>query len=602
MQQPVDLQSAVETATELDAIILQMAITLGVAILCTWLFARYRKPVYGAWATTWALYVMRLVAILAFLLTGAAHPVLLYWHQVITGWTGIGVLATALVFSRRLRWRKALMLTLLFPPVWSYIAIYRLDRFLLAALPAVIFLSAATLWTGMVFWQYARRTHSPGAKVLAVAFIAWGIHHLDYPFLRAYGAWAPWGYYLDIIFTLSVATGILLLVADELRSGVVALSTLTAEQESAPSAQRHALLDGLLSRAVAIPAVSGAAVYLRDKRGLFCEGGAGICDDWSGSRPASADAQLLGRAMDGEPRAVLANRWEPPASSRSGQDDIRFAAVIPVHGVAPSGAAALVVVSEDHDPFAALDESFLTALGRQVGSTLALAELNQTLSDRGAELSQLSARVVAQQEEERRKLSRELHDETAQLLLAVKMELGKVRSSLPALQAAGVDDALTLTDASIRSIRSVIEGLRPTLLDDLGLVPALRSLAGSFGERSGCDVHIAFKEEAVPALSAQAELALYRVLQEALSNVARHSGARNVWITLGSLDDAIVLAIEDDGRGLVRSDPPAYPALGIIGMRERLSALGGTLLLSQREQSGARLDASIPRSRENRPS
>lgn len=597
MQQPVNLQSAVETATELDAIILQMAITLGVAILCTWLFARYRKPVYGAWATTWALYVMRLVAILAFLLTGAAHPVLLYWHQVITGWTGIGVLATALVFSRRLRWRKALMLTLLFPPVWSYIAIYRLDRFLLAALPAVIFLSAATLWTGMVFWQYARRTHSPGAKVLAVAFIAWGIHHLDYPFLRAYGAWAPWGYYLDIIFTLSVATGILLLVADELRSGVVALSTLTAEQATGSPAERTALLDGLLSRAVAIPAVSGAAIYGRDGNGLICERGAGICRQWTGTRPDESDAQFLERAMDGQPRAVLASSWTPPAERHGQPEDLRFAAVIPVHGLTPMGAAALVVVSEGHDPFAALDEDFLTALGRQVGSTLALSELNQKLVDRGAELSQLSARIVVQQEEERHKLSRELHDETAQLLSAVKIELGNLRESLPGSQGERVDDALALTDAGIRSIRAVIEGLRPTLLDDLGLIPALRSLAATFGARSGREVAVDFPADGVPQLSPDAELAVYRVLQEALSNVARHSGAERVWVALSNRNSDMLLTVADDGRGPGLAGVPAYPALGIVGMRERVAALGGTLELRQRAEGGSILETSIPLAR-----
>ncbi len=597
MQQPVNLQSAVETATELDAIILQMAITLGVAILCTWLFARYRKPVYGAWATTWALYVMRLVAILAFLLTGATHPVLLYWHQVITGWTGIGVLATALVFSRRLRWRKALMLTLLFPPVWSYIAIYRLDRFLLAALPAVIFLSAATLWTGMVFWQYARRTHSPGAKVLAVAFIAWGIHHLDYPFLRAYGAWAPWGYYLDIIFTLTVATGILLLVADELRSGVVALSTLTAEQATGPSAERNVLLDGLLSRAVAIPAVSGAAVYGRDDDGLICERGAGICRQWTGTRPDESDAQFLERAMDGQPRAVLASSWTPPAEPHGQPEDLRFAAVIPVHGLTPMGAAALVVVSEGHDPFAALDEDFLTALGRQVGSTLALSELNQKLVDRGAELSQLSARIVVQQEEERHKLSRELHDETAQLLSAVKIELGNLRESLPGSQAERVDDALALTDAGIRSIRAVIEGLRPTLLDDLGLIPALRSLAATFSARSGREVAVDFPPDGVPQLSPDAELAVYRVLQEALSNVARHSGAERVGVALSNRNGDMFLTVADDGRGPGLAGVPAYPALGIVGMRERVAALGGTLELRQRGEGGSILETSIPLAR-----
>lgn len=587
--------TAVSAASELDAIILQMAITFGVAMLCIWLFARYRKPVYGMWAATWALYVMRLVAIFAFLMTDARVAGLLYWHQVVTGWTGIGVLATALVFSRRLKWRRSWLLTLLFPPVWSYVAIYRLDNFHLAALPAVLFLSGATLWTGWVFWHYARRTKSAGARVLAIAFIAWGIHHLDYPFLRAYGAWTPWGYYLDIFFTLTVATGILLLVADELRSGVVALATLTAERAASPRAERETLLDGLLSRAVAIPAVAGAAVYAYDETGVICERGAGICRDWSGSRPGPSDAALLERAISGNRRAVLASGWTPPAGLNQSDYEVRFAAVLPVEDSARSGTGALVIVSEDHDPFAALDEEFLTALGRQVGSTLALSDLNRELVERGDELERLSARIIDQQEEERRRLARELHDEAAQLLSAVKIELTSVRGSLPASQADRIDDALTLTDAAIRSIRAVIEGLRPSLLDDLGLIPALRSLVTSFGERSGCEVHMTLPADAtVPALSSEAELAFFRVVQEGLSNVARHAAAGNILVAIESSGDTVTLSVEDDGRGLSWPSPSAYPALGIIGMRERLSALGGKLELTQRESGGARLAATIP--------
>ncbi|MBA3341698.1 MAG: hypothetical protein H0T48_07670 [Gemmatimonadaceae bacterium] len=582
-------------ASELDAIILQMVVTLGVAVLCTWLFARYRKPVFGAWAATWTLYVFRLLAIYAFLLSGARASALLYWHQVVTGWTGIAVLATALVFSRRLRWRNAYALALLFPLVWSYIAIYHLDHFLLAALPAVLFLSGATLWTGLVFWSYARRTPSAGARVLAAAFVMWGIHHLDYPFLRAYGAWAPWGYYLDIVFTMSVAAGILLLVADELRGGVVALATLTADHATAPFAPRTALLDSLLARAVAIPAVRGAAVYGRDESGPVCERGAGICRDWSGSRPAPADAALLERATAGKGRAVLASGWQAPDGSGARDHDVRFAAVLPVQHADASGAGALVVVAEDHDPFAALDEEFLTALGRQVGSSLALSELNRALGERGEQLERLSARMVVQQEEERRRLSRELHDETAQLLSAVKMELAGVRASLPPAQAERVDDAVTLTDAAIRSIRSAIEGLRPPLLDDLGLVPALRSLVSAFRERAGCEVRLSLSCPAdVPAPSREAELALFRVLQEALSNIARHACAATVWVTLDVAGDTFALTVEDDGRGITPSAASRNPGVGVIGMRERVAALGGSFELALREGSGTRLVARIP--------
>ena len=90
----------------------------------------------------------------------------------------------------------------------------------------MLFLSLATLWTGWAFLQYRRSVASGGASLLAASFILWGLHHLDYPFLRARGAWNPWGYYIDILLTLAVGTGILLLVLDDLRRGLGALSDL----------------------------------------------------------------------------------------------------------------------------------------------------------------------------------------------------------------------------------------------------------------------------------------------------------------------------------------------------------------------------------------
>jgi signal transduction histidine kinase len=261
---------------------------------------------------------------------------------------------------------------------------------------------------------------------------------------------------------------------------------------------------------------------------------------------------------------------------------------------------ALVIVSSDHDPFAALDEDFLTALGRQMGGALAVSDLNNALRLRSEELERLSARMVQQHEDERRRLSRELHDETAQLLTAIKMELGVLRTGLPPAQGERIDDALTLTDAGIRSIRAVIEDLRPSLLDDLGLVPALRSVAGAFAERSATRVVLDLPNPAhLPPLGPDAELALFRALQEALSNVARHAGATEVQIALRPTRDDVSLVVEDNGRGLagVSEVPDPYTGLGLVGMRERLTLLGGSLVLTSLPNGGARLVARVPASR-----
>lgn len=141
-------------ATELAATLLQGAITTGVAALCAHLYTRYRRPWFGWFAIAWGVYVARLLCILSFLLT--SQRVWLYWHQVTTGWTALALLWSAIVFLRQPSARARYLLLALFPPLWSYIAIYRLDSFVLAALPAVLFLSAATMWTGWVFWRHDR--------------------------------------------------------------------------------------------------------------------------------------------------------------------------------------------------------------------------------------------------------------------------------------------------------------------------------------------------------------------------------------------------------------------------------------------------------------
>ena len=243
--------------SEFAATLLQIVITCGLAALCANLFGRYHRPWFGWFAVAWGLYVTRLICILSFILT--SNRDWLYWHQVTTGWTALVLLWASLVFLRQPVARSWYLVLALFPPVWSYVAIYRLDSFLWAALPAVSFLSAATMWTGLVFWRHHRAVGSPGARTLAIAFAAWGLHHLDYPFLRAQGAWTPWGYYLDICFELLVGAGLVLLVLDDLGRGVRALSALSGDL------QRRRIggdpLDLLLSRPLTLSGVSGSAMY-----------------------------------------------------------------------------------------------------------------------------------------------------------------------------------------------------------------------------------------------------------------------------------------------------------------------------------------------------
>jgi signal transduction histidine kinase len=572
-------------APELDAAILQAAIMASLAALGLLLWRRTGKRHLAWWALAWALYAVRVGAIISFITTEDRRW--LYWHQVITGCTALAILWATLVFTRQLAWRAWMALFLLFPLGWSYVAIYRLDDFLLAALPAVLFLSGATLAAAVAVLRYAAATGSAGARLLGWALAVWALHHLDYPFLRARGAWVPWGYYLDIVVALAVGAGLALLVMDDLRRGLDALSALSQELQRRGRTQD--LLAGLLARPLTLPGVTGTALYGAAEH-RFVQG-AGEAADWTGAAPSGAAADALRHAVAaGMP--FTTGDWQIGPGARR----VPYAAVLPVFREAEVRGA-LVLVGSARDPFTALDDRFLVALGRQVGAALENADLWSRLEARTAELERLSARMLQQHEEERRRLSRELHDETAQVFSAVKMQLGALRPSLGEPQRQRLDRALQLVDTGIQSIRNVTNDLRPSLLDDLGLLPALRSLVTECRERSGLPVTLD-APAALPPISSEAELALFRALQEGLSNVLRHAQARAVHVRLTAANDAITLDVVDDGRGV-----PAAASLeqfereghmGLAGMRERLAPLGGSVSLARAATGGAHLAIRLP--------
>ncbi len=586
--------------SELNAALLQAVITLGIAGLCAFLYRQFRKRYFLLWAVAWSLYVVRIGAICGFLLT--SDEPWLYVHQVLTGWTALAVLGAALAFSQPIQWRWRYVALALFPPVWSYIAIYRLDHFIWAAGPAVLFLSIATLWTGWAFWRYKRRTGSRAAGFVAGVLVLWGLHHLDYPLLRARGAWNPWGYYLDIGFALALGAGILLLVVEDLRRGLATLSALSGDLQlaggSSGNGVGHDVIDSLLARPLALGGVRGSALCLTKKvagaTGAVSDDGTddvdvfvrgvGACAAWAGRSPVGPAWETMQRAArSGAPE--VGRDWPDPF-----QPDARefaYVAVLPVIRESEN-IGALVIVGNEGDPFTALGEEFLRTLGRQVGAALENADLTSRLAARTKQLERLSVRMVRQHEEERRRISLELHDETAQAFAAVKLQLGVLRESVDPSFAPRMDRVLELVDTGMSSIRSVTRDLRPPLLDEIGLLRALRALADGFGERTGIATSFA-GPDSLPALSKDAELALFRALQEALSNVARHAGARSVTVVLSRQAGVIDLEVRDDGRG-VGGDA----GLGLTGMTERLGAVGGEMRLSNAPEGGARLTVRLP--------
>ena len=182
-------------------------------------------------------------------------------------------------------------------------------------------------------------------------------------------------------------------------------------------------------------------------------------------------------------------------------------------------------------------------------------------------------------EQERKRIARELHDDLGQTLGAVRIDLTLLRNELPAdMPALEKNAALidTLLLSAITSVRRISSDLRPRPLDDLGLVPALQMLAGEFSQRHHIACEVKATSDDVP-LPDEIASPLFRMVQESLNNVVKHAGATQVRIGLNVNENSLSLTIADNGKGLVVSDTTKADSYGLIGMRERAWAMGGTL-------------------------
>jgi len=405
-------------SVELAALGFQALLTALLALVYAGLWRQQRRPYFATWSLAWAVYAARLAFISAYLVS--RHDIWLFAHQAATGLTALLLLGATLQFARGLSWRARYAWLGVAAIVWAYVAIFIFRDMRAAGISAALMLSAVTLLTGVVFWKHAARTPSTGSRVLAWTFSLWGLHHLDYPLLRALGNGVLYGVFADVLFIVAAAVGTLFLV----------------------------LSDG-----------------------------------------------------------------------------------------------------------------------------------RRALEERNLQLEQLTHQLLRAQEDERRRIARELHDQAGQVLTAVKIEL----------DLEGRREASEMVGQALAQVRDLSNLLRPSVLD-LGLVPALRGLVEDFGRRTRVDAALEIDEPLAP-FGPELEVALFRVVQEALTNVARHAAAGRVDVRVGVENGSVRLAVEDDGRGFA-GEPT--PHLGLLGIRERVTALGGALAIESAPGQGFRLEATIP--------
>ncbi len=240
------------------------------------------------------------------------------------------------------------------------------------------------------------------------------------------------------------------------------------------------------------------------------------------------------------------------------------------------------------------EKELLTAIAERSALAIEKARFNDTLREREMRIAELSAYLLRAQEEERKRISRELHDATGQQLMVIRLYLGMLDGGAADITELRkkIAETVGVVDQTIEGIRRIIAKLSPLVLEELGLIAAIRKEAKDFTKRTSVRTRVAVSED-VGRLSNHTETALYRVVQEALHNVDKHAKAKNVTLQMNRVDDSISLVIQDDGIG-IKHQPVVGRNFGLSGMQERVAMLGGTAKVASARSKGTRIEVKVP--------
>ena len=224
--------------------------------------------------------------------------------------------------------------------------------------------------------------------------------------------------------------------------------------------------------------------------------------------------------------------------------------------------------------------------------------MTEALRERETTIARLSGHLLTAQEEERKRISRELHDETGQALMVIRLYLGMLESAVKAHAAKQkIKETVEVVDRTVDGLRRIMGKLSPLVLQELGLLAAVRKEAKDLAKNTGISTRLEIPED-IGRLSPQMETGVYRIVQECLHNVAKHAQARNVTVQMSLENGDLRLAIEDDGVGMgvamAQKSASRGQSFGLAGIKERVSIMNGTVRVRSVKGQGTRIEVHVP--------
>jgi len=460
-----------------------------------------------------------------------------------------------------------------------------------AALVASLTAGAAFVASALRLYREEEGLQAPSAVLLFWGLVLSGVHALDYPFFRPHPLLAAVGAAFSGVFTLGFGIGVVLWALQRSRD----LVTMSAIAEALNrSLDVREALGRALRELVALMRLTSGWIFLRSENEFRVVVADSLPHELAANQMErmQGDCRCLQMLRDGQLTQAV-NIVNCLRLEKAGWDHPRHVTV-PLR-TASDIVGAMNLVLPKRRTLTSRELATLSAIGHQIGLAAERARLYEEVREKEALRGELLEKLISAHEDERRRIARELHDEAGQALTALILNLEVAEQSRRGLDAAQLAKLKGIAEHTLTEVRRLIYDLRPSILDDFGLAAALRSYVKETIEPQGIEVamNIAGLHDRLPSY---VETAVFRIVQEALTNILKHAGANRAKVDVAQRDGRIEMTITDDGRGFNLNEVTTSRegGMGLLGMRERAGLLGGTMTIHSTSGGGTRLEVAIP--------